>query len=194
MPRDARLPRTISAHPAFEYAQPARPGGATRDDQRDELPNMIDRISAAALAAAVIGLGGCAGVEPAEMTGSEAARYAALRAGKGDFDGTGTILCAQYRYQTPMPCTFGVAREGGETAVLSVTKPDGIRRFLFFSEDRLTGADTTRADGYPEYGAQRKGDLIEVYVGEERYEIPVALILGGRAEADAAMPQPGPRG
>jgi hypothetical protein len=44
---------------------------------------------------------------------------------------------------------------------------------------RAIGADTSEADGYPPFRATRQGDLNLISVGDERYEIPDAVILGG---------------
>ena len=41
------------------------------------------------------------------------------------------------------------------------------------------GADTSQADGYPEFRATKEVDLHLIRVGDERYEIPDAVVLGG---------------
>ena len=103
----------------------------------------------------------------------------ALRAGEGDFDATGKIPCAQVSGQPMSQCDFGVARAGGGYATVVVTRSDGSKRALFFRMGIPTGADTSQADGYPEFSASRDSDLNLIRVGEERYEIPDAVILGG---------------
>jgi hypothetical protein len=103
----------------------------------------------------------------------------ALRAGRGEFDATGTIPCAQHVGQPMTECSFGVARAGGGYATVLVTRPDGTKRALFFRMNRAIGADTSQADGYPEFSAAREGDLHLVRVGGERYEIPDMVTLGG---------------
>ena len=37
-------------------------------------------------------------------------------------------------------CNFGVARDGGGTATVSVTRPDGVRRALFFQDGKFVSA------------------------------------------------------
>jgi len=103
----------------------------------------------------------------------------ALRAGQGIFDATGTIPCAQYRGQPMTECEFGVARAGGGYATVVIKKPDSINRAIFFRMGKPTGADTSEADGYPEFSANKEDDLHIIRIGDERYEIPDAVILGG---------------
>jgi Bacterial SH3 domain len=103
----------------------------------------------------------------------------ALRAGEGKFDATGNIPCAQYAGQPTMQCEFGVARAGGGYATVVIKKPDGRTRMIFFRMGKPNGADTSQADGYPEFRATKESDLHLIRVGNERYEIPDAVILGG---------------
>jgi hypothetical protein len=44
---------------------------------------------------------------------------------------------------------------------------------------RPIGADASQADGYPEFRATKEGNLNLIRIGEERYEIPDAIVLGG---------------
>jgi len=103
----------------------------------------------------------------------------ALRAGQGDFDATGQIPCAQYRGQPLGQCDFGVARAGGGYAAVVVTKPEGTKRAIFFRMGKPIGADTSQADGYPEFRATKESDLNRIRIGNERYEIPDSVVLGG---------------
>lgn len=103
----------------------------------------------------------------------------ALRAGQGQFDATGKLPCAQAAGQPMSECAFGVARAGGGYATVVVTRPDGRTRAIFFRMGRPLGADTSQADGYPEFSATKESDLNLIRIGGERYEIPDAVILGG---------------
>lgn len=78
-----------------------------------------------------------------------------------------------------MQCPFGVARAGGDYATVVIQKPDGRTRAIFFRTGKPIGADTSQADGYPEFGATKENDLNLIRVGTERYEIPDAVVLGG---------------
>jgi heat shock protein HslJ len=103
----------------------------------------------------------------------------ALRAGQGKFDATGSVPCAQYRGQPMIQCEFGVARAGGGYATVVIKKPDGRTRAIFFRMGRPIGADTSQADGYPGFRATKESDLHLIRIGNERYEIPDSVILGG---------------
>jgi hypothetical protein len=102
-----------------------------------------------------------------------------LRAGRGDFDAAGKIPCAQHAGQPMMQCDFGVARQCGGFATVVETKPDGVKRAIFFRRGIPSGADTSEADGYGEFSYEEESDLNLIRVGEERYEIPDAAVLGG---------------
>lgn len=106
-------------------------------------------------------------------------KSSAERAGEGDFDATGKVPCAQGKGAPMGQCDFGVAREGGGTATVVVTRPDGGKRALFFVDGKFNSADTSQADGDPEVSADRVSDLNMIRVGDERYEIPDAVISGG---------------
>ncbi|MGD8678088.1 MAG: SH3 domain-containing protein [Chromatiales bacterium] len=103
----------------------------------------------------------------------------AERAGKGKFDATGTLPCAEGAGQPLRECDFGVARTGGGYSTVVVKKPYGGSRAIFFRMGVAVGADTSEADGYLEFSVTRENDLNRVQVGSERYEIPDAVVLGG---------------
>ena len=103
----------------------------------------------------------------------------ALRAGQGEFDATGTIPCAQFSGQPMGRCEFGVARAGGGYATVVIKKPDGRTRAIYFRMGRPIGGNTSQADGYPEFRATKESDLNLIRIGNERYEIPDTVVLGG---------------
>lgn len=103
----------------------------------------------------------------------------ALRAGRSEFDAKGLVPCAQHKGQPMTNCEFGVARKGGGYATVVITKPDGVRRAIFFSMGIAVGADTSQADGYPDFSVEKEMDLYLIRIGNERYEIPEAAIFGG---------------
>ena len=103
----------------------------------------------------------------------------ALRAGRGEFDATGTIPCAQSLGQPTAPCEFGVSRAGGGYATVVITRPNGRPRLIYFRMGIPIGADTSEADPGGRFSWTREGDLNLIRLGEERYEIPDAVVLGG---------------
>jgi hypothetical protein len=121
-----------------------------------------------------------AGAGSAAGQGSDSRALAATRrAGEGRFDATGMVPCAQQSGQPLGQCNFGVARAGGGTATVAVTRPDGRKRFIFFESGRAVGADLSQADGNMTFRATRQGDLNMIQAGDERYEIPDAAVFGG---------------
>jgi hypothetical protein len=115
----------------------------------------------------------------AAQAGSDAMVEAAGRASEGKFNATGKIPCAQTPSQPMGQCDFGVARAGGGTAVVSVTLPDGRKRMLMFSKGAAVGADLSQADGNMKFTASKQADLFKIKAGNERYELPEAVIFGG---------------
>jgi len=129
--------------------------------------------------ASPVQLVGQAAAEPETRTSAPGAESAAERAGRGDFDASGQIPCAQVRGQPMGPCDFAVARGPGGEATVVVTRFDGTTRALFFEGGAFFSADTSQADGYPASGATKEADLFIIRVGDERYEIPEAVVFGG---------------
>ena len=103
----------------------------------------------------------------------------ALRAGEGRFDATGPLPCAFAPGQPMGSCEFGVARAGGGYATVVVKKPDGRTRAIYFMMGRPVGADVAESEGRHDFRATKQGDLHRIRVGNERYEIADAVILGG---------------
>jgi len=103
----------------------------------------------------------------------------ALRAGQGEFDATGPLPCSFSKEDTVQECQFGVARAGGGYATVVITKLDGRKRAIFFRMGKAMGADTSQADGYPEFRSSKESDWNLIYVGDEFYKIPDAVIFGG---------------
>jgi hypothetical protein len=94
------------------------------------------------------------------------------------YHATGEIPCSMGGGQPTGSCAFGVVREGGGSGFVTVTKADGSTRAIFFEKGKAVGSDASQADA-GEFSATREGDLNIVHIGEERYEIPDAVIFGG---------------
>ncbi|MGE0103620.1 MAG: hypothetical protein AB7H86_22575 [Blastocatellales bacterium] len=95
-----------------------------------------------------------------------------------DFNATGQITCSMGGGATGN-CDFGVKREGNGSGMVTVTKPDGSKRVIFFENGKATGFDQSQADKGLKFSATKKGDMTIVNIGQERYEIFDAVIYGG---------------
>jgi hypothetical protein len=95
-----------------------------------------------------------------------------------DYHATGNIPCSMGGGQPTGSCAFGVKREGNGSGMVTVTKPDGRTRTIFFEKGRATGADVSQADP-GEFRASKESDLHVIRIGQERYEIPDSVIFGG---------------
>lgn len=103
----------------------------------------------------------------------------ALRTGQGEFDASGMIPCKLKTGQPTISCEFRVARAGEGYATVVVTRPGDTDRVLFFRLGIPTGISSSEADRAGEFSYKKESDLNLIYVGQERYEIPDAVILGG---------------
>ena len=83
------------------------------------------------------------------------------------FNATGEMRCAVGAGQPMASCKFGVVREGGGTATVTVTQPGGAERTISFEAGRAVGSDLSA-----DFSQMHRGDLTVVTVGDERYEIP----------------------
>jgi membrane-bound inhibitor of C-type lysozyme len=95
-------------------------------------------------------------------------------AGTG-YNATGNIPCSMTQAEANESCTFGVIRQGNGNAVVDITTPSG-RAFSIYFEN----GDAYKVEGgLGEFSRTRQGDETLVYVGQERYIIPDAVIFGG---------------
>jgi hypothetical protein len=95
-----------------------------------------------------------------------------------DFHATGDIPCAMAVSQPMASCPFGIKREANGSGIITITKPDGHTRAIFFENGKAVGADVSEADP-GDFKAEKQGDLSIIHIGEERYEIPDAVMFGG---------------
>jgi hypothetical protein len=101
------------------------------------------------------------------------------RAGQGKFDASGKIPCAQKKGQPMGQCEYKVARGSNGSATVVVTRPDGRTRAIFFEKGKAVSADLSQADGNMKFRSKKKSDLFMIEAGNERYEIPEAVVFGG---------------
>ena len=100
-----------------------------------------------------------------------------------DYHATGAIACAFAAGQPLGHCEFGVRRQGGGTGIVNVTRPDGSTLIVVYENGAIisAGGDASfneESDGET-FTSRRDGDMTYLAVGEERYEIPDAVIFGG---------------
>jgi hypothetical protein len=95
-----------------------------------------------------------------------------------NFHATGNIPCSMGNGQPTGSCPFGVTRKGNGNADVTVKKPDGRSRVIFFENGKAISADVSQADP-GEFRASKEGDLSIIRIGNERYEIPDAVVFGG---------------
>lgn len=103
----------------------------------------------------------------------------ALRAGQGDFDATSVLPCSRTSMGAMEECAIGVARAGGGFATVVFTHEDGATRAIFFANGIAVGADTSAEGNSGPFTASKSADVHYINVGNERYEVIDAAILGG---------------
>lgn len=95
------------------------------------------------------------------------------------FNATGEVGCARDAGQPLGQCKFGVIRQGGGKAELTVFWPDGGSRVIFFEGGQPVRYDESQADGGAKLSFSKNADLFTVTVGTQRFEFPEAAINGG---------------
>lgn len=76
-------------------------------------------------------------------------------------------------------CEAGVVREGNGNGALFVFWPEGGSRVLYFENGEIIRYDQSEADGGAVLTTTRDGDVQTVTVGEARFEVFDALLIGG---------------
>ncbi|MCT8329365.1 hypothetical protein [Albidovulum sediminis] len=76
-------------------------------------------------------------------------------------------------------CDAGVVREGNGNGALFVFWPDTGSRVLYFENGEIIRYDESEADGGAKLSVTRDGDIQIVTVGDARFEVVDALLIGG---------------
>ena len=95
-----------------------------------------------------------------------------------DFHATGNIPCSMGKGQPTSSCAFGVRNQGNGNATVTITRFDGSKRVIFFEKGRASGYDRSQADTGM-FRAEKEADLNIIHIGDERHEIPDAVVQGG---------------
>lgn len=100
-----------------------------------------------------------------------------------DYNATAKIMCGFKAHKPEATCPAGVKRQWSEdgTTLVEVTKPDGMKRALFFRGTTPYGADSAQADGSAgwDFRVSRQDDNSVIVFGPETYLVPDALVEGG---------------
>jgi len=90
------------------------------------------------------------------------------------FDATGSLPCALAGGSRAGRCLFGVVRDGPGNAGVWIALGDGSERHLLFEGGKPVTANTDAA-----FSFEKEADRYLVRVGDERFEIPEAVVYGG---------------
>ncbi|GAA0783143.1 MULTISPECIES: hypothetical protein [Pseudomonadati] len=89
------------------------------------------------------------------------------------FHATGSVSCSLGDAQGSLQCEFGVIRTTLGNAEVHVTPPDGLKRILIFSGEKVS------SDRYSTVKVSKKQDLWLIDVNDyEHYQISDAMIFG----------------
>ncbi len=100
------------------------------------------------------------------------------RAGKKDFDASGTITCAQERGQALGPCKAAVARSPGGDATIIATFPNGFARKLYFMHGEFTSASATMSGVGKDTEWRLENGTHHFRVDDQRFEVSDAFVFG----------------
>ncbi len=90
------------------------------------------------------------------------------------FDATGAVPCATAAGQPTRPCPFGVIREGSGNAGIWIALGNGEERHILFERGEPVATNTSDTVIF-----EKANDLFVVRIGDERYEVPEAVVYGG---------------
>ena len=63
--------------------------------------------------------------------------------------------------------------------MITVFWPDAGNRVIFYASGAPSGYDESEADGGARLSFEKEGDLFRVRIGQQRFEIPEAVMSGG---------------
>lgn len=100
-----------------------------------------------------------------------------------DYNATAMVPCGFDGAAPTATCDAGVKRNWADdgTNLVEITKPDGMKRAIFFKGTEPYSADSAQADGSAgwDFKTTREGDRVTISFGPETYVIFDALIEGG---------------
>ncbi|MCB1499895.1 MAG: hypothetical protein KDK07_08900 [Bauldia sp.] len=90
-----------------------------------------------------------------------------------------SIISCERKGTGSTQCDVGVVREGNGNGFVMVFWPDAGNRVLYFEDGEIVRYDQSEADGGSELRVTRDGDVQIVTIGDARFEVFDALLLGG---------------
>ncbi len=94
------------------------------------------------------------------------------------YHATGSIPCALAPAKALSQCPFGVKRTSLGSGLVDITLPSGLVRTIRFEQGTATGFIKTPNENAV-FSAEKKGDNYSITNGDEHFEIPEAVIMGG---------------
>lgn len=100
------------------------------------------------------------------------------RAGRGDFDASGQVACAQERGETLGLCAASVARSDGGDATVVVTFGNGFKRQLYFVHGQFVRAGSTMSGVGTDIEWRLDDARHHIRVDDQQFEIADAFLFG----------------
>lgn len=114
---------------------------------------------------------------PADATAPPPATDTTPRVDFATFHASGELSCTVSASEPIGPCDFGVRREGGGNAIVTVMPPGADTRTIYFENGEPSGYRRSESDA-ASFEGHRQGRLFVVTIGPERYEIPDIVVFG----------------
>lgn len=105
---------------------------------------------------------------------SEAAPATTTGIDNPDFYAAGSVLCVASRDAANEQCALGIKPTDIGSATVLLQYPNGNQRYIYFDNSVATSSDS---DGPLTF--ERDGDMMLINIGEEHYELPAHVVLGG---------------
>jgi hypothetical protein len=95
------------------------------------------------------------------------------------FTAAAQIACTRNADASEAQCDAGVVRQGNGNGYVKIFWPDDGNRVIYFENGTPSTYDESEADGGAVMTVSREGDTSIVMIGEQRFVIPNAFLLGG---------------
>jgi hypothetical protein len=79
-------------------------------------------------------------------------------------------------------CKFGVVRKGDGNRSITISRPVGRNRVIFFEDATRMTYDQSEAHGGAKMTVGKSNNLYTVKIGNQRFDIPEAGVMGEKAE------------